>query len=249
MGDVPDLSVILPAYNEVGRIRQTIELTQAHLKRRGLSHEVIVVADGEDGTRELVAEMAHADRRLHVHGSPGRHGKGHGIRLGVAHARGRWIGFCDADYKVPMEEVDKVLPLLRQGFEVVIGSRRIDGARVERPQPLYRRLGSLAFNHFVHCLIGLQGIRDTQCGFKFFQGPVARDLFARQRIDGYMFDVEILYLAARSGYRIHEVGVCWRDDGDSRSQPVYDNLKYLKDIIRIRFGSAGRGRNDSRAAA
>jgi glycosyltransferase involved in cell wall biosynthesis len=235
----PYLSLILPAYNEAGRIRQAVEMTQAHLDRRQLAHEILVVADGDDGTREIVRDMARTDPRLHVHGSPGRHGKGHGIRLGVAHASGHVIGFCDADYKVPIEEIDKLLPLLEQGADVVIGSRRGSGARVEKKQPLYRRLGSLAFARVVRLLIGLGGIRDTQCGFKFFRGEVARDLFGRQRIDGYMFDVEVLYLAVRAGYRIREVGVRWQDDGDSRSQPVWDNLKYLKDILNIRFGGAG----------
>jgi dolichyl-phosphate beta-glucosyltransferase len=241
MSDRPYLSLILPAYNEVGRIRQAIAWTQAYLERRQLSHEILVVADGDDGTREVVRALAECDPRLQVHGSVERRGKGYGVRLGVRHARGEVIGFFDADYKVPVEEIDKVLPLLEAGGDVVIGSRRRDGARVEKPQPLYRRLGSLAFARFVHLLIGLEDVRDTQCGFKFFRGPVAHDLFGRQRIDGYMFDVEILYLAARSGYRIQEVGVRWSDDGDSRSQPVFDNFKYLKDILRIRFGRKQTG--------
>ncbi len=239
MADQPYLSLILPAYNEVGRIRQAIEWTQAYLEKRGLSHEILVVADGDDGTREVVRDLAAHDPRLQVHGSVERRGKGHGVRLGVRHSRGRFIGFFDADYKVPVEEIDKVLPLLESGCDVVIGSRRRDGAQIEKAQPLYRRLGSLAFARVVHLLIGLKDVRDTQCGFKFFRGPVAHDLFARQRIDGYMFDVEVLYLAARSGYRIREVGVRWRDDGDSRSKPVFDNFKYMKDILRIRFGRAG----------
>jgi dolichyl-phosphate beta-glucosyltransferase len=251
MPDQPYLSLILPAFNEVGRIRQAIAWTQAHLEQRRLSHEILVVADGDDGTREAVRALAARDPRLQVHGSVERRGKGYGVRLGVRHARGEVIGFFDADYKVPIEEIDKVLPLLEAGSDVVIGSRRREGARVERPQPLYRRLGSLAFARVVHLLIGLKDVRDTQCGFKFFRGPVARDLFGRQRIDGYMFDVEILYLATRSGYRIREVGVRWRDDGDSRSKPVFDNFKYLKDILSIRFGRVEKSqdRRLSRAAS
>jgi glycosyltransferase involved in cell wall biosynthesis len=242
MSDQPYLSLILPAYNEAGRIRQAIEWTQAHLERRRLSHEILVVADGDDGTRDIVRALGERDRRLHVHGSVERRGKGHGVRLGVRHSRGQIVGFFDADYKVPIEEIDKVLAEFARGYDVVIGSRRRDGAQVEKAQPLYRRLGSLAFARVVHLLIGLKEVRDTQCGFKFFRSPVAHDLFGRQRIDGYMFDVEVLYLAARSGYRIKEVGVRWRDDGDSRSRPVFDNLRYMKDILRIRFGRAGRPR-------
>ena len=109
-------------------------------------------------------------------------------------------------------------------------------SRIEAPQPLYRQLGSRAFGVFMHLTLGLWHVRDTQCGFKFFEGELARELFARQRIDGYMFDVEILYLAGRSGYRIKEVGVRWRDDHDSRLDLVAGNWRNLKDLVRIRLG-------------
>src|SRR5262249_10823595 len=152
--------------------------------------------------------------------SPERCGKGKGIRQGVARARGQIIGFADADYKTPIEELAKILPWFERGYDVVIGSRGVADAAIGGPQPLYRRLGSQAFAVAMHLVIGLWQIHDTQCGFKFFRGSVARDLFARQRIDGYMFDVEILYLAQKLGFRIKEVGVRWRDDGDSRLQLV-----------------------------
>jgi dolichyl-phosphate beta-glucosyltransferase len=109
-------------------------------------------------------------------------------------------------------------------------------SRIEVRQKLYRRLGSKAFGLIVRGLIGLWNVRDTQCGFKFFRASVARELFSRQRIDGYMFDVEILHLAERSGYRIKEVGVRWRDDADSRLQLVAGNWRNLIDVLRIRFG-------------
>jgi glycosyltransferase involved in cell wall biosynthesis len=235
MADTPCLSLILPAYNEVGRIRQTIEQTRAYLNQCRIVYEIIVAADGDDGTRELVADMARTDSRLSVLGSPERGGKGRGIRLGVARARGRVIGFCDADYKTPIEELDKVLPWLDAGYEVVIGSRCVPESRIEVPQALYRQLGSRAFALGMHLVIGLWGVHDTQCGFKFFRGEVARDLFGRGRIDGYMFDVEILHLAERAGYRIKEVGVRWRDDGDSRLELVSGNWRNLLDVFRVRF--------------
>jgi dolichyl-phosphate beta-glucosyltransferase len=241
VSEAPYLSLILPAYNEAGRIRHTIEHTQAYLNSQGLSHEILVVADGDDGTREIVADMGRRDNRLRVFGSVERHGKGHGIRLGVRHCRGQVIGFADADYKVPIEELSKLLPWIGRGYDVVIGSRRAAESHIEVKQPLYRRLGSLAFLKVVHTLFGLHEIRDTQCGFKFFRAPVARDLFARQRVNGYMFDLEVLYLAARSGYRLKEVGVCWRDDGDTRSSPLLQNWRYVLDVLRIRFRSDVRG--------
>lgn len=234
----PDLSLILPAYNEVQRIRQTIEQTRAYLEKRGIAHEIIVAADGDDGTREAVAAMAAADLRLGVLGSVERRGKGYGIRQGVARAAGEIIGFADADFKTPIEELDRLLPWFREGYDIVIGSRAVTDARIEVPQPLYRQLGSRAFALVMHALLGMWHIHDTQCGFKFFRAAVARDLFGRQRIDGYMFDVEVLYLAEQSGYRIKEAGVRWRDDGDSRLRLVASNWRNMLDILRIRFGKA-----------
>jgi dolichyl-phosphate beta-glucosyltransferase len=120
----------------------------------------------------------------------------------------------------------------------VIGSRALRESRIERRQPLYRRLGSRGFSVFMHTVVGLPGIVDTQCGFKFFQRRAALDLFSRQKIDGYMFDVEILYLAQKAGYRIAQVPIRWRDDGDSRLVLLGGNVRNVIDIFRIRFGSA-----------
>jgi dolichyl-phosphate beta-glucosyltransferase len=238
MPETPYLSLILPAYNEARSIQKTLSLIQVHLNRQPFAYEIIVAADGDDGTREAVAELAKQDSRLSVLGSVERRGKGHGIRQGVARARGQIIGFCDADYKTPIEELDKLLPALREGYDIVIGSRSVAESRIEVPQPLYRQLGSRAFALAMHLVLGLWHIHDTQCGFKFFRGPIARDLFGRQRIDGYMFDVEILHLAERSGYPIKEVGVRWRDDGDSRLRLVAGNWRNMLDILQIRFGKA-----------
>jgi dolichyl-phosphate beta-glucosyltransferase len=238
MSEKPCLSLILPAYNEVRRIRQTIEQTRAYLVQRRIAHEIIVAADGDDGTREAVAEMARHDPRLSVLGSEKRGGKGRGIRLGVQCASGQIIGFADADFKTPIEELDKLLPWFGEGYDIVIGSRAVAESRIENPQPLYRQLGSRAFALCMHMALGLWHIHDTQCGFKFFRAQVARDLFRRQRIDGYMFDVEVLHLAEQSGYHIKEVGVRWRDDGDSRLQLVSGNWRNMLDILRIRFGKA-----------
>lgn len=232
----PYLSMVLPAYNEVKRIQSTIDSMRSHFRRRNYSYEIVVCADGEDGTRELVRELARSDRRLTVLGNTERAGKGSAIRSGIARARGEIIGFADADNKVPIAEIDHLLPWLHKGFDIVIGSRGLADSRVEVPAPLHRRLGSRAFALVMHALIGLHSIRDTQCGFKLFQQRVAADLFARQRINGYMFDVEILYLAERAGYRTKEVGVRWRDDGDTRLQLVAGNWRNMVDILRIRFG-------------
>ena len=231
------ISLILPAYNEVQQISQTIGEAKAYFAQRQLTNEIIVIADGDDGTRELVTELAKSDSTLQVSGSRERCGKGYGIRQGVALAKGQIIGFSDADNKTPIDEFDKFLPFLQAGYEVVIGSRGLSGSQVERPQSFYRRLGSKGFGVFMHAVVGLHDIVDTQCGFKFFQRHAALDIFGRQQIDGYMFDVEILYLATQVGYRIMQVPVRWRDDGDSRLALLSGNVQNLIDLFRIRFGA------------
>jgi dolichyl-phosphate beta-glucosyltransferase len=247
----PDLSLIVPAYNEVERIGSTLEAIRGFLDAGDHRYEILVCADGVDGTRERAAEVGGGDPRLTVLGSAARGGKGRGIREGVRRARGRIIAFMDADYKTPIDELPKLLSWLDRGYDVVIGSRATQDARIEVPQPLHRRLGSQVFGIGMHLTVGLWDIIDTQCGFKAFTGAAARDLFSRQRIDGYMFDVEILYLARRSGYRIKEVGIRWRDDGDSRLDLVAGNWTNFLDILRIRFGRpsqpAAAGRPDEEA--
>jgi dolichyl-phosphate beta-glucosyltransferase len=230
------VTLILPAYNESRRIAQTIGEAKSYFEARQQPCEIIVSADGDDGTREIVAEMGRADPFLRVIGNVRRLGKGRGIREAVRLAHGEIIGFADADNKTPIEEFDKVEPLLCQGYDLVIGARALRESKIERAQPIYRRLGSKGFSLFMHTVVGLPGIVDTQCGFKFFQRPVALDLFSRQRIDGYMFDVEILYLAVRAGYRIAQVPIHWRDDGDSRLVLLGGNLRNVIDIFRIRLG-------------
>jgi dolichyl-phosphate beta-glucosyltransferase len=230
------ITLILPAYNESRRIAQTIAEAKSYFERRQQPCEIIVSADGDDGTRELVMEMARTDPSLHVIGNVQRLGKGRGIREAVRVSHGAIIGYADADNKTPIEEFDKVEPLLCEGYDLVIGARALRNSKIERAQPLYRRLGSKGFSLFMHTVVGLPGIVDTQCGFKFFQRPVALDLFSRQRIDGYMFDVEILYLAQKAGYRIAQVPIRWRDDGDSRLVLLGGNLRNVIDIFRIRLG-------------
>jgi dolichyl-phosphate beta-glucosyltransferase len=236
----PFLTLIFPAYNEVKTIATTIAEAQAYLERRGFSYEIIVSADGADGTRELVAEMAQTDARLRVIGSPERRGKGYGIRQAVFLAKGQIVGFADADNKTPIDELDKILPWFERGYDLVIGSRGLADSRLEKRQRWYRQLGSKGFGIFMHLVVGLHDIPDSQCGFKFFRWEVALDLFRRQKIDGYMYDVEILYLARRAGYRLQQVGIHWRDDGDSRLVLVGGNIRNVLDVLSIRLGSRKR---------
>ncbi len=244
------VSLIIPAYNEVAQIRTTVSEAAEYFARREIPCEIIVAADGSDGTREAARELAKtrfaAGPTIRVIGSDARRGKGRGIRLGMQLATGDVIGFVDADNKTPITEFDKVAPLLRSGHDIVIGSRALGGSQIDRPQPWHRRMGSKGFGVLLRTLVGLGGIIDTQCGFKFFQGHVARDVFSQQQVDGYMFDVEILLLARRRGYRIAEVPIRWRDDGESRLQLVSGNIRNVRDVIsiawRLRTTEPTRGR-------
>lgn len=241
---MPYLTLILPAYNEARTIAGTISEAVAYFNARNIGYEIIVAADGTDGTREAVARLASENPALRAIGHNERLGKGRGIREAVALAAGDFIGYADADNKVPIEEFDRIHPVLETGCPLVIGTRASTESKIERPQPLYRRIGSRGFSVFMQTVVGLRGIRDTQCGFKFFSRAAAKALFTAQKIDGYMFDVEILAIASRMGYRIQQVPIRWHDDADSRLELVAGNLRNVRDIFRIaltqRFGRTAR---------
>ena len=239
LAELLDLSLILPAYNERASIAGTIKAALAYFRSRGLNAEIIVAADGNDGTRELVREIAVENPNLRVIGHEERCGKGRGVREAVCLARGRILGYADADNKVPLDEYDKIAHWLREGYEVVVGSRGLEQSKIERHQPWYRRVGSRGFFYFLNALIEMP-VCDTQCGFKFFRRETALHLFRLQQIDGYMFDIELLALAHRLGYRIKEVPIRWRDDADSRLQLLIGNLRNVIDVFRIRLHLARR---------
>ena len=233
-----DVSLILPAFNEARTIAATILETGRYFRARELRYEIIVAADGNDGTRELALEAARQGAPVRVIGNRQRGGKGRGVREAVALARGRIVGYADADNKVPIEEFDKMRPCLSQDYDVVIGSRAMRDSQIEKRQPLFRQIGGKGFGIFMHAVVGLKGITDTQCGFKFFTREAAREIFRRQRIDGYMFDVEILAIARRLGYRIEQIPIRWRDDGDSRLALLSGNVRNVIDIFRIRLAQS-----------
>jgi len=234
----PYLSIILPAYNEAASIERTLILMRSFLDAAGYGYEVILASDGDDDTPAIARRIAAGWPELLLSTDTGRHGKGHGIRRGAALATGELVGYVDADYKTPIEEMTRLLPWLADGFDLVIGSRGVASSRVERAQRWYRRWGSRGFAVLMHTIVGLPDITDTQCGFKFFTRRAANDIFSRAHIDGYMCDVEFLYLANQLGYRVKEVGIRWSDDGDSRLELVRGNIRNVMDLVRVRTGSA-----------
>lgn len=237
----PFLSVILPAYNEEKRIGLALSAAHEYFSRhRPDGVELLVVDDGSrDNTTGAALQFVGSIPDLKVLRNQQNRGKGYSVRRGVAEAKGAVIGFMDADYKTPVEEVEKILPWLDKGYEVVIGSRGLQQSRVEVPQPVYRQWGAYLFGAVMHALIGLSDIVDTQCGFKFFTRKAASDIFSQQKIDGYMFDVEILCLAQRLGYRVKQVPIRWVNDPDSRLQLIRGNVRNMKELLQIRASLNG----------
>lgn len=229
------VSLVIPAFEEARRLPSTLARVAAYLRlRKGEPWEVLVVDDGSrDGTAEVAAaEAARLGLTLRVLRLPSNRGKGAAIRQGVLASGGDYVLVCDADLSTPIEEWEK---LLAAGSPIAIGSRALDESLVRRKQPWHRRTMGKIFNLLVRTL-SVRGIRDTQCGFKLFEGKLARDLFARARIDRFAYDVEILWLAHRKGVAIAEVPVLWFDSPESRVAVVRDSFRMLRDLIRIRLG-------------
>jgi dolichyl-phosphate beta-glucosyltransferase len=230
--DRPYLSLVVPAYNEEGRLPATIEKLQAFLKRPPFPYEVLIVDDGStDGTAALVERAITGFPELRLLKEPHR-GKGHAVRRGMLAAEGRYVMFCDADFSMPVEETPHFPPAVDATHQVAIGSREVEGAR-RIGEPRYRHLMGRVFNLIVRVLT-IPGLQDTQCGFKCFTRKAARDIFGRQVIDGFGFDVEVLYLARKLGYGITEVPVSWYYSPSSRVDPVKDTLRMIGDVLRVR---------------
>jgi dolichyl-phosphate beta-glucosyltransferase len=224
----PALSVVVPALNEEDRLPRTLERIVSHLGRRREGYELVVV---DDGSRDRTAERAQAAGATVLRNETNR-GKGYAVRRGMLAARGARRLMTDADLSTPIEELDRLCARMDEGHDVVIGSRALPGSRIEVRQPWYRENMGRVFNLFVRAL-AVPGLTDTQCGFKLFSGPAARDVFSAARLDGFSFDVEVLFLARRKGYRIAEVPVVWRNDAATRVSLLRGFLAF-PDLLRIR---------------
>lgn len=242
-----DLSIVVPAYNESRKISETLLAITSFLDDRPWRCEIIVVDDGsEDGTAGIVGEASSNDQRIRCLRNESNRGKGYSIRKGMSHSRGTAAGFIDADNKTEISALDQVMEQLgAPGVDGVLGDRTLPGTDIAQPRRAYRQWGSELFRYLLRTCVGLSGFPDTQCGFKFFTQPVARDLFQRQSVDGYMFDVEVLLLAVRSGYNLVRIPVVWRDDPDSRFNPVVGMLKNIGELHRIRRRTGRPGKGDA----
>jgi len=201
----PEISIVIPAFNEALRLPASLDRVESFLKTSGLSAEVIVVDDGSrDATAEVVRQRATAWPQLSLVEAGRNAGKGAAVRLGMAQARGRYRIFSDADLSVPIDDLEKLLRPLRGGAGVAIASRALKDSQVELHQPWYRETMGKIFNRLVWVFV-LSGVHDTQCGFKAFTAEVADRVFPELQTRGFGFDVEVLYRAQRAGYRIAEV--------------------------------------------
>ena len=233
----PELSIVIPCYNEEQRLPRTIEQIERYVAGTGVSYELILVDDGSsDGTRTIMDRAAEHNPSVRLEALPQNRGKGRALAEGVAAARGAEILVTDADLSTPIEELDKLRAELRKGAGVAIASRALRGSRVEVSQPIYRVLMGKAFNLLVQAVL-LPGIWDTQCGFKLFRADVAHDAFAGLTTDGFGYDPEVLYLAKKRGVRIAEVPVVWRNSAPTKVSPIKSSVDMFRHVLRIRFSS------------
>ncbi len=249
-----DLSIIVPAYNEAERILPTLTRIVEYSKAQNYVTEIIVVDDGSrDKTRQVVNDFAaknpivRLEKYDDAHGEPMNKGKGFAVRTGILQSRGAVVLFSDADLSTPIEEIEKLWLLLReQKCEIAIASRALPQSNLTVHQPWYREAMGRTFNLFVQRLL-VPGIRDTQCGFKLFEGNCARRIFSACVIDGFGFDTEVLFLARKWQYRVLEVAVTWRHQEESRVNPLVAPLQMLREIVRVRKNDAARKYDSFRA--
>ena len=232
------LSLVIPAFNEDRRIGQSLERILSFFRAQSYPFEIIVVDDGStDRTVEVVRGFAASDPQLRVEPQPQNRGKGEAIRKGMLLAGGKYLFFSDADLSVPIEAVPDFLSRLEAGDDVAVGSRRIAGAVIEVHQQIHRELMGKVFTGLSNLILGLK-LKDFTCGFKAFRRDAARALFSRQRLGGWSFDSEILYLAKSKGYRIAEVPVVWRNDEATKVRLGRDVVRSFVDLWNIRINHA-----------
>ncbi len=244
----PQLSIVIPAYNESARIEATLERVMACVEAQKWDAEVLVVDDGSrDNTAAIVQRWMERYPRLHLIQNEGNRGKGFSVRNGLLQAAGDIVMFTDADLSSPMEEAERLMSAIADGADVAIGSRWLDRTRQTIHQPLYRQFFGRCFNWVTRRVMGLP-FKDTQCGFKAFRRPVAQIIFRLQRIERWGFDPEILFIARKLKYTIREVPVTWGHDERSRMSYLKDGIKMLEDMVTIR-GNSLAGRYDKDIAA
>lgn len=240
MGGVPRWSVVIPAYNEAARLPTYLKEVQAYFEGRDESYEAIVVDDGSrDGTADRVREVAAGRPGVTVHALDRNRGKGYAVRAGMARAIGELRLMADADGATPIAEVARLEAAVAAGADLAVGSRVLEDPAVIRDVRVHRQLSGHVFNFLLRRL-GVAPVLDTQCGFKLFRGAVAAALFPQVTTDGFGFDVELLMLARRGGFRVAEVAVNWADQPGSKVRVLREGPRMLFEVLAVRRRLAGR---------
>jgi len=255
----PELSIVIPAYNEEGRLGRALSHIREYFLERHMPQgvapeitleqlEILVVDDGsKDGTARIAEEWAREMPCVRMVSNQENRGKGYSVRHGMLEARGRLALFTDADLSSPIEEIEKLLAAISAGYDIAIGSRALDRTLISIHQSRHRELAGIIFNGFVRVITGLP-FHDTQCGFKIFCREPSRAIFEQQRIERFGFDPEILFLAKRHGLRIAEVPVRWAHDPATKVHVLRDSVMMFCDLLVVRWNwLLGRYSKKSRA--
>ncbi len=228
----PYLSIIIPVFNEEIRLEKSLKLVENYLNKQNYSYEVLII---ENGSEDHSLEIAQAFSKKHpefITFHEDQKGKGRAVKRGMLEAKGKYRFMCDADLSMPIEEISRFLPPEIAKPSIVIASREAKGA-VRYDESNYRHIGGRLVNYLIQ-IFALPGLNDTQCGFKLFEENVAKDLFENQRIMGWSFDIELLYLAKKRGYTVLELPIPWYFSPDSKVNPIKDSLQIFVDIFKIR---------------
>ncbi len=231
----PLLSLVIPAYNEANRLPATLQRICEHRRSWNFRNEIIIVVEpSEDGTLGLAEAAAKSNPDLIVLTHHERRGKGFAVRSGMLRARGECIFFTDADLSTPLEDLDSGLMRFRKDrtIDVLVGNRQHPDTRILQRQNSSREWMGKIFNRIAQVMTGLR-IRDTQCGFKGFRQRAAKEIFSRQRLDGFSFDVEVLSLAKAMGFKMVEMPVHWTNSPASSVRVLHDSARMLGDLFRI----------------
>lgn len=225
-----DVSIIIPAYKEEERLAASLQKINEYFSSHNYNYEIIVV---DDGSKDKTSEIAQSFPNVKVLIQEVNKGKGAAVRRGMLESTGKFRLFTDADLSTPIYEFEKLYKQFNNGFDVVIGSRALDYSMIKVHQPFYRELMGKTFNKIVQLLV-VKGISDTQCGFKAMSSQAAVEIFSKCKIDGFGFDVEMLFLADKYKYKIKEISVEWYNDDRSKVDPIKDSIKMFLEILRIR---------------
>jgi dolichyl-phosphate beta-glucosyltransferase len=232
-GPAPELSIIIPAYNEESRLPGSLSTVRSYLEVAGAPYEVLVVDDGsQDSTPGLLASLRTTWPQLQVLLLDSNRGKGAAVRQGMLRARGRLRLFSDSDLSTPIEDMEKLRTAIERGAEVAIGSRAVAGAVITDHQPRHRELLGRAYNRLLRSLV-LPGVHDSQCGFKMFTARAAEICFSHLAAERFGFDAEVLWRARASSLPVAEVPVTWRNDRGTRVSAMRDGPRMLLDLARL----------------